>query len=55
MNCVEAECLLYANIEEANKFADLAWVVKDVTALKEYKNGSLAKNGLPDGFMDVSK
>ncbi|MCL1816207.1 MAG: hypothetical protein FWG43_01215 [Clostridiales bacterium] len=45
----------FVNTDEANSFVDPVWVVMDVTSLKEYKNGSLAKYGLPDGYLDVKK
>lgn len=36
--------------EEANSYVPPAWVGKDVTSDKRYKNGSLARNGLPADF-----
>lgn len=37
----------FPNEEEANKFTPPAWVGKDVTNDKRYKNGSLAQFGIP--------
>ena len=45
----------FANREEAGKFAEPDWVIMDVTSLKEYKNGSLAKYGIPVSAMNVNK
>ena len=37
----------FANQEEANKFQLPDWVIKDVTSDKNYKNGYLARYGIP--------
>ncbi|MCL1873069.1 MAG: hypothetical protein FWF85_03010 [Clostridiales bacterium] len=37
----------FADIKEAQKFGDPDWVISDVTDRKEYKNGNLAKYGMP--------
>jgi CYTH domain-containing protein len=41
----------FATEQEANSYVPPAWVGKDVTSDKRYKNGSLAKNGLPADFI----
>ncbi len=40
----------FATEQEANSYVPPAWVGKDVTSDKRYKNGSLAKNGLPADY-----
>lgn len=41
--------------EEANNFQAPEWLGKDVTNDKNYKNQSLAKNGIPTSFEEDSK
>lgn len=41
--------------EEANNFQAPEWVGKDVTNNKDYKNQSLARNGIPASFEQDSK
>jgi CYTH domain-containing protein len=41
--------------EEANDFQAPDWLGKDVTNDKDYKNQSLAKNGIPASFEEDSK
>lgn len=41
--------------EEANDFQAPDWLGKDVTNDKNYKNQSLAKNGIPDSFEEDSE
>ena len=38
----------FKNEEESNKFEDPKWVVKDVTSDINYKNGHLARYGIPE-------
>jgi len=45
----------FASREEAERFSEPDWIITDVTALKEYKNGSLAKHGIPPGMADINK
>ena len=37
----------FANEDEANKFKTPSWVIKDVTDDVRYKNGHLARYGIP--------
>ena len=38
----------FKNEEESNNYKEPAWVIKDVTADKAYKNGHLARYGIPN-------
>ena len=40
----------FPSTESANNFKDPDWVLKDITTDMSYKNGHLAKYGLPDSF-----
>ena len=42
--------LEFDSVEQANSFIPFAWLIKDVTSDKRYKNASLAQDGLPDGW-----
>ncbi len=37
----------FSNKEEANNFKEPSWVIKDVTDDIRYKNGHLARYGIP--------
>lgn len=45
----------FENQEEANKFETPSWVIKDVTSDLNYKNGHLARYGIPDSFFEYMK
>lgn len=45
----------FANEEEANEFETPNWVIKDVTEDVNYKNGHLARNGIPESFYEYIK
>lgn len=45
----------FENQEEANNFQTPNWVIKDVTSDLNYKNGHLARYGIPDSFFDYIK
>jgi len=38
----------FTNEEESNNYVTPDWVIKEVTDDKRYKNGQLARNGIPD-------
>lgn len=40
----------FGSLDEAQKYQEPSWVVKEVTNDSSYKNGSLAQFGLPDSF-----
>ena len=42
----------FENQEEANNFEMPSWVIKDVTSDLSYKNGYLARYGIPDSFFE---
>lgn len=42
----------FENLEEANNFQTPNWVIKDVTSDLNYKNGHLARYGVPDSFFE---
>ena len=46
---------LFENEEEANAFKIPSWVIKDVTSDLNYKNGYLARYGIPDSFFEYIK
>lgn len=45
----------FENQEEANKFETPNWVIKDVTSDLNYKNGHLARYGIPSSFFEYVK
>ena len=45
----------FVNIESANNYLTPSWIIKDVTTDLNYKNGHLAKYGLPDSFYEYIK
>lgn len=45
----------FENQEEANNFQTPNWVIKDVTSDLKYKNGHLARYGIPDSFFEYIK
>lgn len=45
----------FENQEEANDFQTPNWVIKDVTSDLNYKNGHLARYGIPDSFFEYIK
>jgi CYTH domain-containing protein len=45
----------FENQEEANNFQTPNWVIKDVTSDLNYKNGHLARYGIPDSFFEYIK
>lgn len=45
----------FENQEEANAFTTPDWVIKDVTSDLNYKNGYLARYGIPDSFFEYIK
>lgn len=56
----ELEGLAYLEIEfeseeEANNFKSYDWVIKDVTDDENYKNGHLARYGIPNSFYEYIK
>ena len=56
----ELEGLAYMEIEfdsvkMADKYKTPNWVIKDVTSDVEYKNGHLARYGIPESFLDYVK
>jgi len=42
----------FENQEEANNFQTPSWVIKDVTSDVNYKNGYLARYGIPNSFFE---
>ncbi len=45
----------FENQEEANNFQTPDWVIKDVTSDVNYKNGHLARYGIPNSFFEYIK
>lgn len=45
----------FENQEEANNFKTPEWVIKDVTSDLNYKNGYLARYGIPSSFFEYMK
>lgn len=45
----------FENQEEANNFQTPNWVIKDVTGDINYKNGHLARYGIPNSFFEYIK
>lgn len=45
----------FENEEQANNFKEPDWVIKDVTGDVNYKNGYLARNGIPNSYFDYIK
>lgn len=45
----------FENQEEADNFQTPNWVIKDVTSDLNYKNGHLARYGIPDSFFEYIK
>lgn len=45
----------FENQEEANNFQTPNWVIKDVTSDLNYKNGHLARYGIPNSFFEYIK
>lgn len=45
----------FENQEEANNFQTPNWVIKDVTSDINYKNGHLARYGIPNSFFEYIK
>ena len=45
----------FENQEEADNFQTPNWVLKDVTSDLNYKNGHLARYGIPDSFFEYIK
>lgn len=45
----------FENKEEANTFVTPDWVIKDVTSDLNYKNGYLARYGIPSSFFEYLK
>ena len=45
----------FENQEEANNFKAPEWVIKDVTSDLNYKNGYLARYGIPNSFLEYIK
>ena len=45
----------FINVEDANEYKTPDWVVKDVTTDFNYKNGYLARYGIPDSFFEYIK
>lgn len=45
----------FENQKEANNFETPNWVIKDVTSDLNYKNGHLARYGIPDSFWEYIK
>lgn len=45
----------FKNQEEANNFQTPNWVIKDVTSDLNYKNGHLARYGIPNSFFEYIK
>ena len=45
----------FENQEDANNFQTPNWVIKDVTSDLNYKNGHLARYGIPDSFFEYIK
>ena len=42
----------FKTIEDANKYEEPEWIAKDVTTDLSYKNGNLARYGLPDSYYE---
>ena len=40
----------FENLEEAQKYQEPSWVIKEVTDDESYKNASLAQYGIPESF-----
>lgn len=45
----------FTNQEEADKYSNPSWVIMDVTSDLNYKNGHLARYGIPDSFYEYIK
>lgn len=45
----------FANEEEAKNYNPPSWVIKDVTDDLNYKNGHLARFGIPDSYYEYTK
>lgn len=45
----------FENQEEASKFEEPSWVIKDVTSDLNYKNGYLARYGIPESYYEYIK
>lgn len=45
----------FENSEKANNFKTPNWVIKDVTSDLDYKNGHLARYGIPNSFFEFTK
>lgn len=45
----------FIDIESAEKYQAPGWVIKDVTTDLSYKNGYLARYGIPDSFFEYIK
>ena len=45
----------FENEEQANNFKEPNWVIKDVTGDVNYKNGHLARYGIPDSYYEYVK
>jgi len=45
----------FENEEQANNFKEPNWVIKDVTGDVNYKNGHLARYGIPDSYYEYIK
>ena len=45
----------FENEEQANNFKEPDWVIKDVTGDVNYKNGYLARYGIPNSYFDYIK
>ena len=45
----------FENQEEASKFEEPSWVIKDVTSNLNYKNGYLARYGIPESYYEYIK
>lgn len=45
----------FTNQEEADKYSNPSWVIRDVTSDLNYKNGHLARYGIPNSFVEYIK
>ena len=45
----------FIDVESAENFKEPEWVVKDVTTDLNYKNGYLARYGIPESYDDYIK
>jgi len=45
----------FENEEQANNFKEPNWIIKDVTGDVNYKNGHLARYGIPDSYYEYVK